>query len=80
MIKKHTYLIPSDRCGVWWVSVFHLYKGSFRKTAYVGDFVKVSVKITKPNNWIKKKIKRNINKIKKRRYKKRRLIFKFQNK
>ena len=55
MIKKHTYLIPSDRCGVWWVSVFHLYKGSFRKTAYVGDFVKVSVKITKPNNWIKKK-------------------------
>lgn len=57
MVKKQTFLVPADRCGVWWVSIFHLYKGSFRKTSYVGDFVKVSVKLTRPNNWLKKKKK-----------------------
>jgi large subunit ribosomal protein L14 len=50
-------MIPADNCGVWWVSVFHLYYGFNRKTAYCGNFVKVSVKRTKPDNWLKKKTK-----------------------
>jgi ribosomal protein L14 len=50
MIKKFTYMEPVDNCGVWWVSVFHLYYGFNRKTAYCGNFVKVSVKRTKPSN------------------------------
>lgn len=57
MIKKHTCMIPADTCGVWWVSVFHLYYGFNRKTAYVGNFVKVSIRRTKPNNWLRKKSK-----------------------
>ena len=50
MVQKSSYLIPADRCGVWWVSVFHLYYGFSRKIAYCGDFVKVSIKRTRPNN------------------------------
>jgi large subunit ribosomal protein L14 len=57
MIKKYTYMEPADNCGVWWVSVFHLYYGFNRKTAYCGNFVKVSVRRTKPDNWLKKKTK-----------------------
>ena len=57
MVQKSSYLIPADRCGVWWVSVFHLYYGFSRKIAYCGDFVKVSIKRTRPNNWLKKKSK-----------------------
>lgn len=57
MIQKETKLIPIDNCGVWSVKVFHLYKGSFRKVSFVGDFVKVSVKKTRPNNWVPKKTK-----------------------
>ena len=57
MIKKGTYLIPADNCGVWWVSVFHLYYGFSRKTAFCGNFVKVSVKRTRAHNWLKKKTK-----------------------
>lgn len=49
--------MPCDRCGVWWVKVFHLYKGFSRKTAYTGDFIKGSVRVTKPNNKIVKKTK-----------------------
>ena len=37
--------------------IFHLYRGSFRKSSFVGDFVKTSVQKTSPNNWIKKKTK-----------------------
>jgi large subunit ribosomal protein L14 len=50
-------LIPSDKCGVESVKVFHLYKGFNRKSSRVGDFVKCSVQKTIPNNWIKKKTK-----------------------
>lgn len=57
MIKKGSFLVPCDRCGVWWVSVFHLYQGFNRKTAYCGNFVKVSVKRTRPENWLKVKSK-----------------------
>jgi large subunit ribosomal protein L14 len=59
MILKGTYLIPIDKNGVWWVSVFHLYNGFFRKFCKVGGFVKTSVKILKTNIWLLKKSKIN---------------------
>lgn len=57
MIQKHTYLVPVDKCGVYWVMVFHLYNGFNQKVTYTGRFVKASVKETKPENWLKKKTK-----------------------
>lgn len=57
MLQKHSYLIPADKCGVWWVSIIHLYGGNSRKKSYVGDFIKISVKKTRPENWLKKKTK-----------------------
>jgi ribosomal protein L14 len=50
MIQKNSIIIPCDKSGVQLVKVFHLYKGFFRKNSFVGDFIKVSVKETKPNN------------------------------
>ncbi len=50
-------MVPADKCGVEFVRVFHLYRGFFRKKSKNGDFVKVSVRKTLPNNWIKKKTK-----------------------
>jgi large subunit ribosomal protein L14 len=59
MIQKGTYLMPIDKCGVWWVNVFHIYKGFNKKIGKIGDFVKVSVRNTRPNNWVLKKTKLN---------------------
>lgn len=57
MVYKGTYLNPIDSCGVWTVKVFHLYRGGFRRISYCGDFIKASVRTTKPNNILKKKSK-----------------------
>jgi large subunit ribosomal protein L14 len=57
MIKKKTWMTPCDRCGVWGIRVFHLYKGFSRKTGFTGDFFKASVRYIKPDSWIKKKTK-----------------------
>ena len=57
MIYKSSSLIPADKCGVWVVKVFHLYRGYNRKVSFVGDFIKCSVKKTRPENWLKKKNK-----------------------
>lgn len=57
MIQKGTRVSPADSCGVIWVKVFHLYYGFNRKVAQTGNFVKSSVKETKPNNWLVKKSK-----------------------
>jgi len=57
VLQKNSYVIPADRCGVLWASIFHLYKGSFKKKSFIGDFVKVSIKLTQPENWVKKKSK-----------------------
>jgi large subunit ribosomal protein L14 len=57
MVQKETNLKPVDKCGVWSVRIFHLYKGSFRKISYISDFIKISVKVTQPNNIVKKKTK-----------------------
>jgi len=57
MVQKETNLKPIDKCGVWSVRVFHLYNGFFRKNSTISNFVKVSVKKTRSNNWIPKKSK-----------------------
>jgi len=57
MVQKESVLIPIDRCGVWVTKIFHLYGGSIRKKSTINNFVKISVKSTKPNNWVKKKTK-----------------------
>jgi len=57
MVQKSSILIPSNKCGVWSVRVFHTYRGWNRKVAYTGDFVKTSVQSTQPENWLKKKTK-----------------------
>lgn len=59
MIQKGTYLIPVDKCGVWWVGVFHIYGGFKKRIGRNGNFVKVSVKSTRPDNWVSKKSKLN---------------------
>lgn len=57
MVQKFTTLRPADRCGVFLVKTFHLYKGFNRKVSYTGDFIKVSVRKHKPNNLLPKKTK-----------------------
>ena len=57
MVQKETNLKPIDKCGVWSVRVFHLYNGSLRKNSTISNFVKVSVKKTRSNNWVPKKSK-----------------------
>ena len=48
MIKKKTWLLAANNCGIWLVKTFHLYKGFSRKTAFIGDFVRASVKLARP--------------------------------
>jgi large subunit ribosomal protein L14 len=57
MVQKNSILIPSDNNGVQVVKVFHLYNGFSRKIAYFGNFVKVSVKVIKPESLLLKKAK-----------------------
>lgn len=57
MVQKESILIPIDKCGVWFTKIFHIYGGSSKKWGLINSFVKVSVKLTKPNNWVKKKSK-----------------------
>jgi ribosomal protein L14 len=57
MIQKNSYLMPADKCGVWWVKAFHLYGGFSRKFSFIGDFVRISVRVTRPDNWLVKKTK-----------------------
>jgi ribosomal protein L14 len=49
MIQKNSQVVPVDKCGVWLIRVFHVY-GKLRKTSIIGDFVKSSIRQTKPNN------------------------------
>ena len=51
--------MPMDRCGVWWVNTFHIYKGFNKKIGKTGNFIKISVRNTRPNNWVLKKTKLN---------------------
>lgn len=58
MIQKSSILIPSDKCGVFTVNTFHLYKGFSRTFSKFGDYIKISVRKTKPENFLIKKSKR----------------------
>ena len=58
MIQKSTILVPADKCGVFTVNTFHLYKGFSRKFSKFGDFIKISIRKTKPENTLSKKTKR----------------------
>ncbi len=58
MIQKSTVLIPADKCGVFTVNTFHLYRGFSRSFSGFGDYIKVSVKKVKPDNPLSKKSKR----------------------
>lgn len=58
MIQKSTILIPADKCGVLTVNTFHLYKGFSRKFSQFGDYIKISIRKTKPENILPKKTKR----------------------
>lgn len=57
MIQKNSIIKPADNCGVIRSKVFHVYRGSKGKLAFVGDFLKTSSKLVKPENPIKKKSK-----------------------
>jgi len=57
MVQKGTFIIPIDSCGVWTARIFHLYRGGFRLSSTIGDFIKCSVRTTKPDNFVKKKTK-----------------------
>lgn len=56
MVQKATSLIPADRCGVFWVKVFHVYGGE-KKIGHIGDFVKSSIKELKTKKKQRKKMK-----------------------
>ena len=68
MIQKNTILVPSDKCGVLTVNTFHLYKGFYRKFSSFGEYIKVSVRKTKPENFLIKKSKRKAIIIRTRKY------------
>lgn len=53
MLQKSSYAQVSDRCGVWEVKLFHLYRGSKHRSGGAGTFAKVSIRRTRPNNWLK---------------------------
>lgn len=56
MVQKLSCLVPSDRCGVWVVRVMHTYT-KLSKLALTGHFLKVTIRITNPNNWLRRKKK-----------------------
>ena len=58
MIQKSSILVPADKCGVLTVNTFHLYKGFSRKFSIFGDYIKISIRKTKPENTLSKKTKR----------------------
>jgi large subunit ribosomal protein L14 len=58
MIQKSSCLIPADKCGVLTVNTFHLYKGFSRKFAKFSNYIKVSIRKVKPENFLNKKAKR----------------------
>lgn len=58
MIQKSSIVVPADKCGVLTANTFHLYRGFSRKCSSFGDYIKVSVRKTKPENILVKKSKR----------------------
>lgn len=48
MLQKQTWTNVTDGTNVKWVQIFHLYKGSFRKSSSEGFFVKGSARVVLP--------------------------------
>jgi large subunit ribosomal protein L14 len=57
MIQKGSYIVPADNSGVLKTKVFHVYKSSKGRLAFIGDFLRVSAREVNPENPIKKKSK-----------------------
>jgi len=55
MLPKEARAIVADNSGAQNVLIFGILGGSKKKTAYIGDIVRVAVKKTLPNNKIVKK-------------------------
>lgn len=58
MVQKNSIIVPSDKCGVLTVNTFHLYNGFNKKYSRFGEYIKVSIRKTKPDNTLVKKSKR----------------------
>jgi len=44
MLQKLTKVTVADGSGVAWLQIFHIYRGSRRRFAGIGDFVKLTVR------------------------------------
>ena len=44
MLQKESYLRVTDSTGVGWLMIYHIYRGSWRRSARIGDYVRMSVK------------------------------------
>lgn len=55
MLQLRSYIKPADNCGAKSLMVMHIYKGSFHKSAGIGDIVLAVVKDAIPNGLVKKK-------------------------
>lgn len=48
MIFKKTWLNVADNTNVNWIQTFHLYKGFYRKSTTIGQFIKGSARSVEP--------------------------------
>ena len=53
MIQRESILIAADNCGAYKMRTIHLYGGSRRKFAYLGDVVRCVVDGAAPNGLVK---------------------------
>lgn len=44
MLQKLSKLTTTDHSGAGWLQIFHLYRGFWRRYAYIGDYTKSAVK------------------------------------
>jgi len=54
MIQKGSQIGTIDKCNVWIINTFHIYRGFRHKVAKFGSFLRVSIRKTRPKAWIKK--------------------------
>ena len=54
MVQKSSMVKMTDKTGVLYGRIFHIYKGSVRKTAKIGDIVKLSIREKTPTCFLKK--------------------------
>lgn len=48
LLQKESWIFITDNTNVKWIKVFHLYKGSFRKSTKEGLFIKGSARVVEP--------------------------------